>query len=689
MARTRSSTTAARGVWFTRAQGTRNVRNVTFRLARRGVLTERSVSHWRGAMPETSRARRMSFAIAAALLGALVAAPVASAASQPPAGGSGLDQVAIATGGAAVATAILLWICISHRNGRIKWVGKLANFAERETGVAGWSSLPGAFLGISLLTAEFGMYWDISLHIDNGRDPGPLANPAHYFILAGLFGVLSAGVLSIALTPEEKPSKAAIRLPNGWWAPLGAVMVINCGAVSLIAFPLDDFWHRLFGQDVTLWGPTHLLLIGGASFSILGQWVLDVEGHRASKGKAREGSPFIYVRNVSLVGSLLVGLSTFQAEFDFSVPQFRLVWQPLLLALAAGLGLVAARVRLGRGGALAAALFFIGLRGLLSLLVGPIFGQTTPHFPLYIVEAGLVELVALRWGRERPIALGAIAGVLIGTIGFAAEYGWANVVDTIGWPPSLIVEGLICALVAGTAGGILGGWIGRAVTPGVADELVPKWAVPVAGIAAIAVIAWAIPMPNGSPPKATLTLTPAKSLPNGESQVLVTAKLDPPDAAENNRWFVVTAWQGKQRSIVGNMKKIGPGLYRADKPIPVGGSDWKATLRLQRGRAVLGLPLYLPADQAIPVPKVAAKSGATQEFVRDKSLLQREQKKGVPGFLTGAAYIAVFLIWAGMIAVVGWGLARLAGALGRGTPPESGSRAAERAPRADRQPATA
>src|SRR4051812_32554724 len=583
----RSSTACARRVSFTRQKGTRNVRNVTFRMTVRGVLTERSVSHWRGAMPETSRARRTFFAIAVALLGALVATPAASAASQPPAGGSGLDQVAIATGGAAVATAILLWICISHRNGRIKWVGKLANFAERETGVAGWSSLPGAFLGISLLTAVFGMYWDISLHIDNGRDPGPLANPAHYFILAGLFGVLAAGVLSIALT-DDKPSKSAIRLPNGWWAPLGAVMVITCGAVSLLAFPLDDIWHRLFGQDVTLWGPTHLLLIGGASFSILGQWVLDVEGHRYSGGKARQGSPFIYVRNVSLVGSLLIGLSTFQAEFDFSVPQFRLVWQPLLLALAAGIGLVAARVRLGRGGPVAAALFFIGLRGILSLLVGPIFGQTTPHFPLYIVEAGLVELVALRWGRSRPITLGVVSGVLIGTVGFAAEYAWANIVDTIGWPPSLIVEGVICALVAGVAGGIIGGWIGRAVTPGAANESVPRWLVPAGGLAAIAVIAWAIPMPNGNAPKATLTLTPAKSI-GTQPQVNVQAKLDPPDAAEDSRWFVVPAGQGKQGSIVGKMEKFGDGVSRPDKPIPVGGPDWKSTLRLQRGRAVLGL----------------------------------------------------------------------------------------------------
>ena len=634
--------------------------------------------------------KRLMPALTISMLGALAAAPAAFAKSQPPAGGAGLDQVAIATGGASIATAILLWVCMAHRSGRIEWLGKLAGFAEKETGVAGWSSLPGAMLGISLLTAVFGMYWDISLHIDNGRDPGPLANPAHYFILVGLFGVMASGVLAIALTGKDKPSKAAVRLPNGWWAPLGAIVVVTCGAVSLLAFPLDDVWHRLFGQDVTLWGPTHLLLIGGASFSILGQWILDVEGHRASKGNAREGSPWIYIRNVSLVGSLLVGLSTFQAEFDFSVPQFRLVWQPLLLALAAGMGLVAARVRLGRGGAIAAALFFVGLRGLLSLLVGPIFGQTTPHFPLYIVEAGLVEIVALRWGREKPITLGAIAGVLIGTIGFAAEYAWANVVDTIGWQPSLIPEGLACALLAGVAGGVIGGFIGRAVTPGAATERVPRWAIPAAGVLAVGLLVWATPMPNGTPPNATLTITPAKPLPNGESQVLVTAKMDPPDGADDNRWFVVTAWQGGQRSIVGNMKEISPGVWRADKPVPIGGQDWKATLRLQTGRAVLGLPLYLPADTAIPVEKVEAKNGATLEFQRDKSLLQREQKKDVPGFLTLAAYIAVGLIWAAMVAVCAWGLARLARAFGSGGPDDRPpSRADERAPRADQLPTPA
>src|SRR4051795_8137002 len=109
-------------------------------------------------MPQIrSRITRTTQALATAILGILAGAPVASAASQPPAAGAGLDQVAIATGGATIATAILLWICISHRNGRIKWVGKLAAFAERETGVAGRGLPAGGLLWGSPPTGRFRM----------------------------------------------------------------------------------------------------------------------------------------------------------------------------------------------------------------------------------------------------------------------------------------------------------------------------------------------------------------------------------------------------------------------------------------------------------------------------------------------------------------------------------------------------
>jgi hypothetical protein len=142
--------------------------------------------------------------------------------------------------------------------------------------------------------------------------------------------------------------------------------------------------------------------------------------------------------------------------------------------------------------------------------------------------------------------------------------------------------------------------------------------------------------------------------------VVATARLSPPDAAEGARWFTITAWQGGG-AIVAPMRRIGPGLYQATRPVPVWGPKWKATLRLQRGRAVLGLPIYMPEDSAIPVKGIPAPAQFTRPFERDKKLLQREQKGNVPGFLTLLAYLAVLAIWSGMIAVVSWALWRLAG----------------------------
>src|SRR4051812_18280823 len=263
-------------------------------------------------------------------------------ASNPPAGGAAPSDVIYATAGAGVVTILLMGPILLYKRGRFPFLGKLSDTAESVTGLPGWAALPGTFLAVTLLIAVFGMYWDISLHIDDGRDPGPLANPAHYFILAGLFGVLLAGVLGIALTKE--PTRTSIEIAPGWHAPIGALMITICGATSLTAFPLDDVWHRIFGQDVTLWGPTHLMLIGGASLSVLGAWALHVEGDEYRRDAGRSIWRWTRIREGVLAGAFLVGLSTFQAEFDFSVPQFALALQPVLIMLAAGIALVASRI---------------------------------------------------------------------------------------------------------------------------------------------------------------------------------------------------------------------------------------------------------------------------------------------------------------------------------------------------------
>ncbi len=90
------------------------------------------------------------------------------------------------------------------------------------------------------------------------------------------------------MLPEGKPSAASIQIGENWYAPLGGLLICAAAAFALLGFPLDDVWHRLFGQDVTLWGPTHLMLIGGASLTLVGMAVLLVEGQRYNRTVAAQ-----------------------------------------------------------------------------------------------------------------------------------------------------------------------------------------------------------------------------------------------------------------------------------------------------------------------------------------------------------------------------------------------------------------
>jgi hypothetical protein len=579
-----------------------------------------------------------------------------------PAGGAEIGQVLIASGAATLLTVAMLALAVGHRRGRILWVGRLAAAAERATGLPGWAVVPAAISGGSLLVALFGMYWDISLHIDNGRDPGPLANPAHYFILAGLFGVLVAAVAAIAL-PLERPGRTAVRIAPGWEAPMGGVLLFLCAAFALAGFPLDDVWHRLFGQDVTLWGPTHLMLIGGASLATVAGLVLSAEGvaaMRASRGgaptrlSAAQRSAHL-VRTGLLAGGLLVALSTFKGEFDFGVPQFRLLFHPLLLAMAASIALVVARVHLGRGGALLAVAAFLVMRGIVALLVGPVLGQTTPHFPLYAVEALVVELVAWRVGRDRPLLLGALSGIGIGTVGLTAEWGWSRLWMPVPWPAGLMGEAFVIGTLVAVACGVLGGWIAAAVTPSVPlPRHAGRWAA--AGFAVLlAAIAWTLPSTAGD--RVTAAVTLRQLTPPPHRTVTATVRLDPAGAADGALWFTQTSWQGGG-SVIAPLREVSPGVWRTTRPMPVWG-EWKSLLRLHHGSVIDGMPVYLPADPAIPAAALPADARFARPFVLDRHILQRETRTDVAGWLTLVAYLTVLAIALAMAAGLGWGLSRL------------------------------
>jgi hypothetical protein len=598
----------------------------------------------------------------------LIAPEIASAAETKPAGGAAIFEVALATGAATLITAALFALGWAHRTGRTNLLRRPAEATARATGLPVWAALPTQIAAGSLVVALFGMYWDISLHIDVGRDSGPLANPAHYFILAGLFGLFTSGFLAIVL-PEGRPSRAAVRITGDWYAPVGGIALIACGAFSLFGFPLDDVWHRLFGQDVTLWGPTHMMLIGGAGLALIGQTMLMVEG-RTQAPSGRHGRGFLGLlaksRYAAVMGGFLVGLSAFQAEFDFGVPQFRLLFQPVLIAAAAGIALVAARVYGGRGAALAAVAYFIVIRGIVGLLVGPVLGETTPHMPLYLVEAGAVELLALAVSPNRPYKFGALSGLLIGTVGLAAEFGWSLVWMPHPWPTAMIGEAVVPVLVTAIAAGTIGGFIGSALGSARPAALVrlPNVAPAAVALGAIvAVFAYGLDTKPAEGVRGSVALRELTPAP--DRTVEATVRIDPASATRDADWLTAMAWQGGGLEI-DRMREVAPGVYRTIKPLPVHG-NWKALFRLHRERSILAMPIYMPKDDAIPAPAVPAATRFDRPFVLEKHVLQRELKADVPASLETLAYSAVGSIVLALIGLLGWSLTRL----GRTSPPDA------------------
>lgn len=597
-----------------------------------------------------------AFAGSGVALAALAAPAFAREAS--PAGGVPTEDLIPAAIVGSLLVALVAVFGWAHRTGKTSALTSAAGFIGRLTGLPGFAALPVALVGGSLLIAVFGFYWDVSTHIDNGRDPGPFANPSHWLIIFGLLGIALAGVLCLLIgVDEDHPT--GIRLRDNWFVPIGGILLSVCGIIALLGFPMDDVWHRIFGQDVTLWSPTHIQMVGGASLSTLCLWILLGEGRRdPSYDPSKER--LARISDTLLAGSFLIGASTLQAEFDYAVPQFRLLYQPVLIMLAAGIALVTARIRLGRGGAIKAALVFLAIRGVLTLLVTPMMGRTLLHFPMYLGSALAVEFVATRISPDRQLSFGVWAGAGVATFGLLTEWLWTYVWMPISWPLGMLPETLAVAVPAALAAGAIGGFVGRAlVSPEAPRQQVPAWTAAAAGI--VAVFALVYPVPMTGVPGATADIT-LRELSSSPRTVEATITVDPPALADNADFINVTAWQGAEwrrgvNSFADPLEKVSRGVYRTTTPIPVEG-PWKALLRIHDARAMVAAPIFLPEDRGIPAAQVPAEAQMTREFVLGQKVLLREAKEA-PGWVTVVAYLltlGVLVVWVGGIA---WGVRHL------------------------------
>ncbi|MGY4773379.1 hypothetical protein ACXC9Q_41260 [Kribbella sp. CWNU-51] len=568
------------------------------------------------------------------------------------------DQIAIVTGLVSlmyVALAVLLW---QERTGRVTLVGRLADTIGRLDGVPRWAALTPYLHAVSLLACAFGVWWDIAVHIDRGRDTGPFGTPAHYPIFFGILGVIISGVVPIALAGKPLPART-IKLTKGWRIPCSAALVTVCGTFALVGFPLDDGWHRLFGEDVTLWGPTHLLMIGGVVFSIFARLLALAEVEQLIGLNKRR-----LFQEIVSVGALLIAWDLFSTEFNYGVPQFPLILQPILIVFGAAMGFTILRARRGPGTTFAALAVYLVIRGGIAWAVAQPLGQIVGHFPLLIVEAILVEVVAFPLGNKNRFRLGLVAGILIGTVGVVAEYAWSHVWMPIAWPSSMLPSALGYGVVVGAGAGLVGAWLATRYAEVAGDERAVgiRYTRPAAIrrthqlgaaglIAVLAVLFFCVP--RSAAPGVSGTVSLERVATGAEPTAYVTVVLQPGDAADDARWFSAMAWQGGGM-ILHPMVKVADGTYRSADPLPMYGK-WKSMIRLHQGqRDLVATWVYAPADAAIEKPAVQVSNGQPVEFINEQQVLRREERTDVPRWMWNGGYALLGVVGLLELAGIAW-----------------------------------
>jgi hypothetical protein len=181
---------------------------------------------------------------------------------------------------------------------------------------------------------------------------------------------------------------------------------------------------------------------------------------------------------------------------------------------------------------------------------------------------------------------------------------------------------------------------------------------------------------------ATIKLTDLPS-PPGQRMVSADVRISPPNlVGDHPDWLTILSWQGRMQNDRGLeidwLKKLGPGHYVSTQPIPVWG-EWKTLLRVHDGRTLTAVPIWAPADAAIPVPEIPAQAVSTRPFVLEVSILQRERDPNVPAWLFTAGGIVVLIFTLVVIAALTWGAARINSAESAPKQPVQENRAPPRA----------
>ena len=237
--------------------------------------------------------------------------------------------------------------------------------------------LAGTAIALTLLVAAFGLAWDIRWHTVGGRDT--FLTPPHMLLYTGIgvAGLLALGVVLLEslryhLGSPAVSAQTTTRVFGVFHAPLGFVVTGFGVLILLVAAPLDNYWHELYGLDVTIWAPFHIMGLAGGVVAGIG--VTHIAASEAARSRADRRYLFKLFGFTGIELALLLAVSMVTGTMTVisqpatnlypttQIGPFEFLTYPVLLALFMPITGVAALAATHRPGAATLSILFYATR---------------------------------------------------------------------------------------------------------------------------------------------------------------------------------------------------------------------------------------------------------------------------------------------------------------------------------------
>jgi hypothetical protein len=350
-----------------------------------------------------------------------------------------------------------------------------------------------ALLGAIVLLE--GTSWDIQWHTFIGRDRTLI--PPHLMMLSGvtlsgITGLLCVFTESWWMRRNEAIAQYSMRFALIFSGPLGAYLVGFTALTAAVAFPLDAYWHALYGIDVAIWAPFHVMFVASMGMVALGAaYMLGSAAHLAARlGPAGRGIGRVATLGAVLAIATVLSLFTLLL-FDALLRKnfidlgfMSLSVFPLLSGILVAFTLVAASFAIPwRRAATSVAACYLVLAGIMAVFVQPATGwllsveglhyRDTPPFTSIVtlqwfitplVVAILIDVFMRRarrkqWSPRRLTPVLALTALLAGALPVVSIFLLFPVVLAV----QLGIAGYLASVLLGLAGAYLGTHFGRNV----------------------------------------------------------------------------------------------------------------------------------------------------------------------------------------------------------------------------------